>query len=161
MKRKKTDTAPSDNKVDDNDGLLLANGETRIKKPKPNSNYIPPGHVRRRPPQRAATLETDIYVSKKTYFVAALKRARKVLDNPKIGFINIHGLGAMIAKAASIALRIDEETPGVYERDVTISSVSCFDDIEPDDEDEEPETKKRFTSAIHIRMTKKKGLPLV
>lgn len=55
-------------------------------------------------------------------------------NTPRIGFCVIHGLGAMIPKASSIALRIDEENPRAYERSVDTSSVACFDDVEDLDE---------------------------
>ncbi|TPX40301.1 hypothetical protein SeMB42_g04662 [Synchytrium endobioticum] len=161
-----TPETPANTRAD----LLLA-AANAIDKPHSNAElfdrrnkkkYTEPPNIRRRPPQRTPTLITDIYISKSTNFIAALRRSRKVLNNPKHGYCTIHGLGAMVLKAASIALRIDDEDPGVYERIVTTSSVACFDDVEDlNNEEQDPHVTRRDTSAIHIRITKKRGVSLV
>ncbi|KAI8833205.1 hypothetical protein BC829DRAFT_408008 [Chytridium lagenaria] len=114
--------------------MIEANAKLPKTKPKPT-----PILRSKRSIQRAPTLLTDIYISRKSVFPALLKRAIKLLKS-KNPFITIHGMGAAVNKAIEVALKI------------LTSTVELVDDVVDEEEDEM--TVERRNSAIHIKIYK-------
>ncbi|KAJ3046227.1 ribonucleases P/MRP protein subunit pop7 [Rhizophlyctis rosea] len=108
----------------------------------------------KRAPQRPPTLETDIYVSKKSNFAGYASRAQKLLDRKDITHLTIHGLGAAITRAINLALYLKEKNPDAFSWTITTSSVKLYDDVEPEDVDDDLTTDVRTNSAIHIKIVK-------
>ncbi|TPX70589.1 hypothetical protein SpCBS45565_g01658 [Spizellomyces sp. 'palustris'] len=120
---------------------------------KPSNNVKPYARHKRAPP-RPPTLANDIYVSRKSQFVALSKRAQKLLDSSDFTFLTIHGLGAAINRAIELALYLREKNPDRITWTITTSSVILVDDIEPEDVEADVYTEPRQNSAIHIRVVK-------
>ncbi|CAG8436894.1 14071_t:CDS:2 [Funneliformis caledonium] len=91
--------------------------------------------VRKRKPQRPATVTTDIYVSTRSNFNGQLFRAKKLLMTDGHPSITIHGLGAAIQ-----------------------NTVQIVDDIIPDDDDKDIESQTRHNSAVHIQVSLKEDV---
>ncbi|KAJ3183200.1 ribonucleases P/MRP protein subunit pop7 [Gaertneriomyces sp. JEL0708] len=108
----------------------------------------------KRPPQRAPTLSNDIYVSRKSSFLALAKRAQKLLDGKEFTFLTIHGMGAALNRAIQLALHLREKNNSRISWTITTSSVTLIDDVEPEDVDDETACEVRQNSAIHIRIVK-------
>ncbi|KAJ3295935.1 ribonucleases P/MRP protein subunit pop7 [Rhizoclosmatium sp. JEL0117] len=114
----------------------------------------PTGTITKRAPQRKPTLESDVYVSRKSNFKAVCKRCETLLKTQKVSHVMVHGLGAAVTKAVSIALAVKDSMPGI-ELHVTTSTVNLIDDvINEDDEDADDQVNERKNSAIHIRITR-------
>ncbi|CAI2162194.1 2968_t:CDS:2 [Funneliformis geosporum] len=104
---------------------------TKIEPKKP-SEPLQRKDVRKRRPQRPATITTDIYVSTRSNFNGQLFRAKKLLMTDGHPSITIHGLGAAIQ-----------------------NTVQIVDDIIPDDDDKDLESQTRQNSAVHIQVSLK------
>ncbi|CAO3663926.1 unnamed protein product [Rhizopus stolonifer] len=72
--------------------------------------------------------------------------------------ITIHGLGAMVLRATSIALTAQEELNNQISIKPTTETIALTDDIIPEDTEEDLGTQKRMNSIIHIRLEAKDGL---
>jgi ribonuclease P/MRP protein subunit RPP20 len=123
----------------------------QLKKSVNRSHFMHRRH--KRTPQKSPIKETDIYVSKKTIVPVQLKRIHELLKiHPTV---TIHGLGIAMATAVSVALRFKKEEPRI-EWEITTSTVTLVDDLEPIELDDEPTTSTRNNSAIHIQLSFKK-----
>ncbi|KAI8898273.1 hypothetical protein BC833DRAFT_590430 [Globomyces pollinis-pini] len=114
-----------------------------------------PQDIRRRTkraPIRPATIESDIYVSRKTIIPTQLKRV-ETLFKKNHKYLTVHGLGFAIQKAVQLSLAIKAKYPNV-ELDVQTSTVTLIDDITPVDLDEDDEVDTRNNSSIHIKITR-------
>ncbi|KAJ3238473.1 hypothetical protein HDU81_007742 [Chytriomyces hyalinus] len=110
------------------------------------------GRIVKRGVQRRATLATDVFVSRKSSFPALLKRCAALRAKDGFSSFSIHGLGAAVAKAVSLALAFKDLNDDI-DFDISTSTVNLIDDvIEEDDEDKEDSVNERKNSAIHIRV---------
>ncbi|KAL1919552.1 uncharacterized protein VTP21DRAFT_2245 [Calcarisporiella thermophila] len=133
------------------------------------STTEPPGHpstqkrphlegtIQKRAPIRSHTLPTDIYVSRKSSFHAHLDRARKLLLSDGEKVVIIHGMGAAINKAITLALAVRDKMADQVEIRCRTSTVMLVDDVEPEDMDEDLMTQERNNSAVHIELSLKEG----
>ncbi|KAJ3020438.1 UNVERIFIED_CONTAM: hypothetical protein HDU68_010177 [Siphonaria sp. JEL0065] len=109
--------------------------------------------VHKRVPQRKPTLESDVFVSRKSNFKALVKRCETRLK--KDNHVVVHGLGAAVSKAVSVALAVQEALTDIV-LDTTTSTVNLIDDLIDDlDEDKDDTVNERKNSAIHIRISKR------
>lgn len=72
--------------------------------------------------------------------------------------VTIHGLGAMVLRATSIALTVQEELNNQISIKPTTETIVLTDDIIPEDTEEDLSTQKRMNSIIHIQLEAKNGL---
>ncbi|CAG8436360.1 2699_t:CDS:2 [Ambispora gerdemannii] len=118
-----------------------------------------PKKILKRAPQRPATMPFDLYISrKKPNFIGQLERAKKLLLQERYPKIIIHALGPAIPRAIDLVMQLNETTHNQIEYKTTTSTVSLFDDIEPEDEEQDYEIQKRYNSAVHIQVSLKKGV---
>ena len=90
--------------------------------------------------------------------VNAWNRCRKLLDSGAHESIYIHGLGSAIDRAMNIALQLKSTystgSVSVLSLSANTSTVDLVDDLEPLDDDHEPTTRSRRSSAIHIKLSR-------
>ncbi|XP_028381011.2 ribonuclease P protein subunit p20 isoform X1 [Phyllostomus discolor] len=113
--------------------------------------------LRKRLPHRLPRRPNDIYVNMKTDFKAQLARCQKLLDGGSRGQnacteIYIHGLGLAINRAINIALQLQAGSFGSLQVAANTSTVELVDELEPETDTQEPLTRIRNNSAIHIRV---------
>ncbi|XP_041351252.1 ribonuclease P protein subunit p20-like [Gigantopelta aegis] len=106
--------------------------------------------LRKRLPPRLPKRKNDVYISRRVHFQAQLKRCQKLLDSGNE--VYIHGLGAAINRAINVALQLKENGRGTVEVSAYTSTVDLADDLEPDNDDDEPEVSHRNNSAVHIKV---------
>lgn len=106
--------------------------------------------LKKRLPPRLPKRRNDVYVSCKTNFQAQLARCRKLLDQNNEVFV--HGLGFAINRAINLALQLKEAGIGTLEVAAHTSTVELVDDLEPENDELEPENRTRHNSAIHIHV---------
>ncbi|KAK6182435.1 hypothetical protein SNE40_010129 [Patella caerulea] len=106
--------------------------------------------LRKRLPARLPKRKSDVYVSRKTNFKAQLDRCQKILDAENEVFV--HGLGHAVNRAVNLALQLKESGCGSVEISTHTSTVTLIDDLDPENDDLEPETSIRYNSSIHIRV---------
>ncbi|XP_002741451.1 ribonuclease P protein subunit p20-like [Saccoglossus kowalevskii] len=109
--------------------------------------------LRKRLPRRLPKRKNDIYVNRKTNFNAQLERSQKLFDNG-YDVVFIHGLGAAINRSINLALQLKIRGLGSLEISVNTSTVELLDDLEPNNDDLEPDTQLRTNSAVHIKVYK-------
>ncbi|SAM02991.1 hypothetical protein [Absidia glauca] len=116
------------------------------------------GDIHKRVPQRPAAALTDIYVSQKSKIPVIVKRIRQLMMSERHESVSVHGMGAMVLRAITIAQR----TQAALENQVTLSmtthTVTLVDDIIPHDMDEDIQSQQRQCSAIRIDLGAKPGL---
>lgn len=110
----------------------------------------------KRAPVRAPTLETDLYLTRKSLQKVQIARIKKLFKQDK-PFVTIHGLGGAINKAVELAFLFKEDEPKV-KWEITTSSVNLFDDLEANELDEESTVAARTNTAIHIKVFNPKEL---
>lgn len=110
-----------------------------------------PKTIRKRGIVRAATLKTDIYVSRKSAYPALLKRATQLLEDNTIKSFVIHGMGAALNRAIELALELQQSYPQRFKWDITTDTVKLIDDVE---EEASSSVETRCNSAIHIAINK-------
>jgi len=115
--------------------------------------------IRKRLPRRLPKRKNDVYVTKKTNFKAQIARCKKLLESGH-SEIYIHGLGVAIDRAVNIALQLKVLGSGSLEVAANTATVDLIDDLEPLNDELEPETQNRKTSAIHIKVFRLKVLSL-
>ncbi|KAJ3069190.1 hypothetical protein HDU98_007747 [Podochytrium sp. JEL0797] len=117
------------------------------------------GRISKRAPLRAATLPSDVFVARDSSSRALVLRCIALLKNPTAGkAVLIQGLGAMISKAITVALEVEEAMGGSDKVDVNVetTTVDLIDDvIEENDEEKDDTAKVRKNSAIKIRIRTK------
>ncbi|KAL0143866.1 hypothetical protein V8B55DRAFT_1481290 [Mucor lusitanicus] len=116
------------------------------------------GSIHKRTPQRPASVPTDIYISTKSKRSAIVKRVRRLMLKENHKSVVIHGLGAMVIRATSMALAAQEALENQVTLKPTTETIALIDDIIPDDMDKDLETQKRHNSIIHITLEAKDGL---
>ncbi|KAI8997817.1 hypothetical protein BDB01DRAFT_846425 [Pilobolus umbonatus] len=116
------------------------------------------GSIKKRTPQRPATVPTDIYISQKSKQSAIIKRIHRLMVKENRKSVTLHGLGAMVLRATSFALTAQEELNNQVVLIPTTETVGLIDDVIPDDMEKDIETQKRFNSVIHIRLEAKGNL---
>jgi hypothetical protein len=82
----------------------------------------------------------------------------KVLISTSHKSIVIHGLGAMVLRATSMALTAQDALENQITLKPTTETISLIDDIIPEDMDKDLEIQKRQNSIIHIKLEAKEGL---
>ncbi|KAI8872386.1 hypothetical protein GQ42DRAFT_115862, partial [Ramicandelaber brevisporus] len=119
---------------------------------------------RKRTPMRPLPQKHDLYVSAKRPLEPQLRRARTLLLRDKLPFVIIHGLGAAIEKALTLALMLKNKLGGsdgtgdTVHLDVTTSSVALYDDVvatgknDDDNDDDDVQVSTRTNSAVHIKV---------
>ncbi|XP_058798999.1 ribonuclease P protein subunit p20 [Phymastichus coffea] len=107
--------------------------------------------VKKRTPFQYPKQKNEVYANNKTNFKAQLKQCERILDSGAQEVI-IHGLGAAINRACSLALHLKEIHHETLDLDTKISSVTLTDDLEPKTDDASYEIKERKSSAIRIRV---------
>ncbi|PIA15004.1 hypothetical protein COEREDRAFT_18307, partial [Coemansia reversa NRRL 1564] len=109
--------------------------------------------LKKRKPIRPSTSRADIYVTReRRRFSSHLRRARKLLFERNYPFITIHGLGAAIQHAISLANAVKASLGGQVTMEVSTDTVTLFDDIIPKNDTDDISTQMRQNSAIHIQM---------
>ncbi|KAL8614705.1 hypothetical protein ACOMHN_057375 [Nucella lapillus] len=106
--------------------------------------------LKKRLPARLPRRRNDVYVSRKTNFASQLQRSEKIINTEEEVFI--HGLGSAVNRAINLALQLKERGLGTLEVDVKTSTVELIDDLEPETDDLEHDTRTRQNSAVHIRV---------
>ena len=112
--------------------------------------------LRKRLPKRLPTRKNDVYVNRKTEFNAQMARCVRMLDEECQPEIFIHGLGAAVNRALTLALRLKDHYKGSVDIAVNTSSVELIDDLEPEKDNLEPETNSRINSAVHVKVCRLK-----
>eukprot|EP01089_Gocevia_fonbrunei_P021056 TRINITY_DN8013_c0_g1_i2.p1 TRINITY_DN8013_c0_g1~~TRINITY_DN8013_c0_g1_i2.p1 ORF type:complete len:133 (-),score=8.58 TRINITY_DN8013_c0_g1_i2:5-403(-) len=112
----------------------------------------------KRTPLRPHAHKNEMYVSHTSNPKALFKRANKLLDDPNIPLIIIHGLGAAITKAVDLALELEEKRGTSITISTNTSSVVLLDEYIPVQADLNPVPQTRLNSAIHI--TIKRSTPV-
>lgn len=110
--------------------------------------------LRKRQPFRFARSDRDIFVNNKTPFKGQLYKCEKLFDKGASELV-IHGLGAAVCKAASLALRLKELHHNTLDLDVKTSSVALVDKLEALNDDVDDEINRRQNSAIHIHVIRR------
>lgn len=129
----------------------LRDAPTSKRKRLSSSDYV----IKRRQPFGSASKRSkDVFVTNRTNFKAQLRKCEKLL-NDGMSEVIIHGLGAAVNRACSLALQLREAHYGGIELDIKTSTVSIIDDFEPLDDDLDYETVTRNNSAVHIRAFRK------
>ncbi|KAI9481385.1 MAG: hypothetical protein EXX96DRAFT_538583 [Benjaminiella poitrasii] len=91
------------------------------------------GSIHKRVPQRPATVPTDIYISKKSKTQAIIKRVKRLMLKENHKTVTIHGLGAMILRAMSMALEAQLALQDQITLKPTTETITLIDDIIPED----------------------------
>ncbi|RCH83748.1 hypothetical protein CU097_006426, partial [Rhizopus azygosporus] len=91
------------------------------------------GSIHKRKPQRPASVPTDIYVASNSKSSAIVNRVKRLMLKENHNTVTIHGLGAMVTRAISIALRAQETLNNQIELKPTTETIVLTDDIIPDD----------------------------
>ncbi len=107
--------------------------------------------LRKRLPRRLPKRKTDIYVNRKTNFKGQLARCQRMLDSGTKE-VYIHGLGAAINRAINLSLQLKARGSGSLEVSANTSTVELIDDLEPDNDNTEPDIQIRSNSAVHIKV---------
>ncbi|KAJ2004047.1 hypothetical protein GGI02_005959 [Coemansia sp. RSA 2322] len=122
-------------------------------KPSDQKRPVIEGAVKKRKPIRPSVARSDIYVTRDPKkFQSQVNRARRLLLDRHYPSIAIHGLGAAIPQAISIASAVKACLSDETTMDVTTDTVNIYDDIVPTDTTKDIATQVRQTSAIHIKM---------
>ncbi|CEI99665.1 hypothetical protein G6F70_009007 [Rhizopus microsporus] len=116
------------------------------------------GSIHKRKPQRPASVPTDIYVASNSKSSAIVNRVKRLMLKENHNTVTIHGLGAMVTRAISIALRAQETLNNQIELKPTTETIVLTDDIIPDDMEKDQNTQQRLNSAICIKLEAKEGL---
>ncbi|KAJ2658204.1 hypothetical protein IWW48_004141 [Coemansia sp. RSA 1200] len=124
---------------------------------------VPTSMIKKRKPLRQSVSRSDIYVTReRRRFNSQLHRARKLLVDRHYPSITIHGLGAAIQQAISLANAVKATLDdSLVTMDVSTDTVTLYDDVVPLLDCEEssgqcsndPVTQVRQNSAIHIKMS--------
>ncbi|KAG0744238.1 hypothetical protein G6F57_007631 [Rhizopus arrhizus] len=91
------------------------------------------GSIHKRKPQRPASVSNDIYISSKSKSSAIVNRIKRLMLKENQKTITIHGLGAMVLRATSIALKAQEDLNDQISLKPTTETISLIDDIIPED----------------------------
>ncbi|XP_071877458.1 ribonuclease P protein subunit p20 [Bombus fervidus] len=120
-----------------------------------SSDYI----IKKRQPvdTKKKRRNNDIYITNNTNFKAQLKKCEKHLNNGTSEVI-IHGLGAAVQRACSLALQLKKNHYDSIELEVKTSTISMIDDFEPVNDSADYEIINRKNSAVHIRVFRKFSL---
>ncbi|KYM82138.1 PREDICTED: ribonuclease P protein subunit p20-like [Atta cephalotes] len=110
--------------------------------------------LRKRQVFKFVTSDRDIYVNNKTPFKGQLYKCEKLLDKGASELV-IHGLGAAVCKAASLALRLKEIHHDTLDLDVKTSTITLVDDLEALNDNVDDEINNRQNSSIHIRVIRR------
>ncbi|ORX57339.1 hypothetical protein BCR36DRAFT_409637 [Piromyces finnis] len=110
--------------------------------------------IHKRTPQHLPIKKNDIYVSRKSSYISLIKRAKKLLLEKEITFIVLHGLGAAIKTTVNLALELKKQFSDKIDWEITTSTVKLFDDIEPENKEDDISTETRNNSAITIKIFK-------
>ncbi|KAG2205546.1 hypothetical protein INT47_005921 [Mucor saturninus] len=116
------------------------------------------GSIHKRAPQRPAAVPTDIYISNKSKTHATIKRVTRLMLKENHKSVTLHGLGAMVIRATSMALAAQEALENQIILKPITETITLTDDIIPEDMDKDLDTQKRQTSIIHIKLEAKEGL---
>ncbi|XP_071632124.1 ribonuclease P protein subunit p20-like isoform X3 [Temnothorax longispinosus] len=81
--------------------------------------------LRKRQPFKFSRSDRDIYVNNKTPFKGQLYKCEKLFDKGASELV-IHGLGAAVCKAASLALRLKEIHHETLDLDIKTSTVDLI-----------------------------------
>ncbi len=104
-------------------------------------------------PLKQATLENDIYISRKSNYKALERRALFLCDSKKYTEFTLHGLGAVIPRAIEISTKLQLKRPGALLCTVQTSTVHLVDEMVID-KDEETSQQIRLNSSISIHFKK-------
>jgi hypothetical protein len=123
--------------------------------------YFFKDRIVKRVPHRAPTRQNEIYVSRKSHAKAQLARAKSLLLHPdvrkRVNSITVFGLGAAMAAAVDLALRIvDAAAPQVVIDVVTTTGTTpLHDDYEPLVEGVPAFTRTRYNGLVRIDLTRR------
>ncbi|KAI9317471.1 hypothetical protein BX666DRAFT_1937533 [Dichotomocladium elegans] len=116
------------------------------------------GSLRKRCPQRPASVPSDIYISSKSNSTIVVKRVRRLMVNDKYRSVTLHGMGASLGRTITIAQSVQRALHDQVDLRPMTNSVTLVDDVIPDDMDKDIETLTRINSAIHVEIVAKPGL---
>lgn len=107
--------------------------------------------LRKRLPRKLPKRKNDVYVNRRTDIRAQLARCHKLFES---GYteIYIHGLGAAINRAMTLALQLKSKGLGTLDVAANTSTVELIDDLEPNTDEAEADTQSRNNSAVHIKV---------
>jgi len=106
-------------------------------------------HLRKRLPPRLPRRDVDVYVTRKTSYPAQLQRCQRLLDRGE-PHIFLHALGAALAQASNLALRLKKDNPELTVETFT-ASVALTDDFEP--VRGQADSQQRHNSALHFKLS--------
>mmetsp|Transcript_8015 Transcript_8015/g.12127 ORF Transcript_8015/g.12127 Transcript_8015/m.12127 type:complete len:136 (-) Transcript_8015:24-431(-) len=106
------------------------------------------------PPFVPPPKKNEVFISRKSNDVILYKKIMKLLGTNDE--VVIHGLGAAIEKAVTIALKIEKRNNGAFSLKISTSSVELTDEIFEKNE-KEIKIENRINSAIHIVITHAQG----
>lgn len=108
--------------------------------------------LRKTLPPRFANRKNDVYVTRKTNFKAQEARCAKLLDSTLYDEIYVHGLGAAINRAINLCLQLERKYMGTVKLETVTSTVEVTDHMQALMDEGESKTRKRYVSAVHIRV---------
>ncbi|KZT51762.1 hypothetical protein CALCODRAFT_503129 [Calocera cornea HHB12733] len=138
-----------------------ANAPKKKHRKKPESTVQVPSKGPLAPPARISKLnpakpqiedgdKTTICVTRQTKLGAYLRRCRRLFDDGHAS-ITLYAMGAAIPHLALLTTSLPLVLPGgVLRQEVTTSTVTCVDEIEPEDEDVEGGLRKREKAGMRV-----------
>ncbi|KAI8888211.1 hypothetical protein K501DRAFT_27203 [Backusella circina FSU 941] len=91
------------------------------------------GTIQKRTAQHPTVVPTDIYISKKSNKTAIIKRITRLMLKENHKTVTLHGLGAMVLRAVSIALATQQQFNNQIDIKPTTETITLVDDIIPKD----------------------------
>ena len=97
--------------------------------------------------------KNDIYMGRKTNFLAQKKRCLKLLES---GYTEVflHGLGASVDRTVNLALELKLELDPLLEVSAKTGTLTMTDELRKVNGDASSEFGSRYCSVIHIRVFK-------
>ncbi|KAI9256276.1 hypothetical protein BY458DRAFT_419157, partial [Sporodiniella umbellata] len=89
------------------------------------------GSIHKQTPQRPASIPTDIYISNKSRSSAIVSRVKRLMLKENQKRVTLHGLGAMVLRASTIALAVKEALHDGIELKPITETVALTDTILP------------------------------
>ncbi|KAL1932578.1 hypothetical protein VTP01DRAFT_8256 [Rhizomucor pusillus] len=88
--------------------------------------------IHKRTPQRPASRPSDIYISSKSKTNVVVKRVRQLMVNEHYSSVTLHGMGATVSKAISIAQAIQSALHDQVSLKPVTGTVKLIDDVIPE-----------------------------
>ncbi|KAI9296236.1 hypothetical protein K502DRAFT_348218 [Neoconidiobolus thromboides FSU 785] len=106
----------------------------------------------RLPVKPSQTLE-DIYITKKTKLKYLYLQVKKGLIEKRLPKLSLHGLGSCTLNTVQLALMLETQFEEFKPQlKITTDTTKVIEDLTPEDEEEDIETRVRNVSSIHIEI---------